>query len=155
MAETVIFDEVYDIPEEDEDELLFWEDKEMEFADFKRELETLAKPCAGFVITGTAGRWDGRRDVAQTVRGIRELLRLFDDCELRILDEDGDMLIEGHHHDATHFIYVRFLTYEGLEYLDGYTFEDSWYKTSKEVFDSDVYSRPIRYAERVWGIPAA
>ena len=155
MSETIIFDEVWTFPEEDENEYDFWEDLEFEFAEFKRELNRLLEPYAGFVLGGTAGYWTGDREVAQTVRNTAKLLQLFNDCELRILDVDGELLIEGHHHDATHYIKVRFLTEAGLEYLDGYVFEDSWFTTSKIVVESDVYSAPVRYAERVWGVEAA
>ena len=103
------------------DERVFEEMSEQDdiaWQDFQYELKK-AMEGKHFILTGTCGRWDGRKSGGTFVNSISELLRHFEHLEyIKFYDLEGHFFIEGSHHDGDDLYELKRLTDKGYKYAD-------------------------------------
>ncbi len=134
------------------------------------------------IVSAIVGRWDGERSGVVVYDDLEAALdcspswaaagNVFADCEIqRIWEENGELLVEGAHHDGGVSVIVRQLTDEGERVLgqldyegdipeegisamgETYRFGDEA-KLLRDMFDSERLSSRPRYLEREYGCPA-
>lgn len=117
----VIYDDLADMYfEEDDGEPYYhyqWaeEDFENTFEDFEGE----------FVICGSVGLWDGRREGYST-KLCNSIMEAIVECNngfygnVRVSEEDGELLVDISHHDGSNALVIRELTDLGREMWNDY-----------------------------------
>lgn len=125
------------------EELSYMQDIEYQY--FADKLTELLK--SGYcIITGTCGRWNG------TVKG-GKFLKSFDDFrqfvshldEIKVIDENGHLIITGYHHDGNDRYELKKLTRKGYEYADNNYFAHSR-KLHETIMNCNLFSKLPRLA---------
>lgn len=112
-------------------------------------------PCTGNTVLafGTHGLWNGTVQGYTEAHNMEDLLfQTFKDCELdSIYDEDGDLHIEGHHHDGRVEVAIRQLTDAGEEAWEGWK-ECETPGGIEKIWNNPNLCPKLGYAERELGI---
>lgn len=112
-----------------------YDDDEYSFDEWKREeaeqtweddMDNLEYIMAEeeFAITGSVGRWDGRRTIMPVhIQGLRNAIqRCISDCyldiEVKLNVETGKVEFYGHHHDATDCFEICRLNKNGIKWFN-------------------------------------
>lgn len=71
-------------------------------------------PC---VATGSIGRWDGTYLGGKVIANARDFFDLLRDCYyIELFDENGYLVVDGHHHDGEVLFTVKELTDHGIDW---------------------------------------
>lgn len=102
-----------------------------------------------YIIVGTCGRWDGRYRRGRIITRYADLSRMLDHLDyLRIYEDDnGDLHIDGEHHDGSDDYHIRRLTQQGDELLQENNFETER-ELHYELFEN--YSQPVWLSEEMY-----
>lgn len=116
--------------------------------------DTYERPNA-LMVQGAIGRWDGTSSGYDICKRLEDVLWArdapFEDCQISdIYDEDGDLHIEGYHHDGSVSVTIRQLTDAGEEVLD------DWMVDQKPGGLDKIWNNPdlcpkLDYAEKEFG----
>ena len=62
-----------------------------------------------YIIKGTLGLWNGRKEIIPTkAKGFETIIRCIGDCyDCEIIDNDGRLIILAHHHDGVNRFEIR------------------------------------------------
>lgn len=104
-----------EIPAEDSDDFIHWQNNEStaDWEDFEAEVKCYDhkdKKSDGYVVTGSLGLWDGRRDIQPTlfntlIGAIEKCISGCDYIEVSYDDEEDVIVVSASHHDGTnHFV---------------------------------------------------
>ena len=119
-AKEVYGDEISDanlwdfIAEEDE---LDW----CEFMDNVKYWDKTNYPGSKVVLHGTCGTWRGTFEGGRIFDSLQEAIQKAVDDKDYItikIEANGELLVEGTHHDGTNYWYIKSLTAKGMDYLN-------------------------------------
>lgn len=128
-AKEVYDDEVSDATLYDfmaEDDRIYWDD-------FMYEVKLWDKtnyPGSKVVLHGTCGTWRGSFAGGQIFDSLQEAIQKAVDDKDYItikIESDGELLVEGVHHDGTNYWRIKAITAKGMDYLN--RFDRSVYNT--------------------------
>ena len=115
----------------------------------KSDLEILFKN-GHFLLTGYCGTWRGNMDGGRFINSLSELLSVFQHLDdLRIIDRNGHLIIEGSHHDGTDRYELKRLTHKGYELANAYYFANDR-KLHNTIMKNNFYSGLPHFAEKVY-----
>jgi len=153
-----------DFPGEEYTEEMYWDDESTRADEFFDELRHfIENNKRAFIITGSVGRWTGQHrggylfNSAYGNNGYysslyrRGLWDAFKDCDyFEFIDDNGLLKIRCSHHDGTNYYEVRELTKKGEEYAELHEYDDDE-EVHKVLLSSNIYTRNVHYAHRVFG----
>ena len=114
--------------------------------------ETFESARYGYVASGFCGLWDGRHAGGKFIEGMKDLrstMAGYDDVD--IWDEDGDFVINMHHHDGTNVLTLREITDKGYEWWMDNDDELDRRTLVETIFNNPEYSVPPHIADRAFG----
>ena len=104
-----------------------------------------------YVATGTCGLWYGKVDGGKLILGINTFMTLLQDCDyIKIIDNDGRLLITCSHHDGTNHYELRELNDRGVDYY----FKNDYRLDRKEMCErlfKQQYSKRPRLFKKIYG----
>lgn len=114
------------------------------------ELESIfEKDC--YLMTGYCGTWRGRLAGGSFIHSLRDFLKVIDHLDdLRILDRNGHLIVEGSHHDGSDSYELKRLTHKGYELADSNYFARDR-ELHKTIMNNNFYSALPHFAKRVYG----
>lgn len=102
-------------------------------------------------VAGTLGLWNRQPSVAKIIddkQTLRRFLSGYDD--IRIVDDNGRLFIDGLHHDGTNSFEIKVLTSKGIDYLIRQNDADCvGYEQISKIFNCNFYSKLPRLAHRL------
>ncbi len=113
-AEDEGWESVDDVPESRVTDAIYAENQ-WRWDDFKYALVRLLQstPC---LLFGTAGRWNGNFSAGAFIQDVTDLTRGLSHLDnVRIVDVNGHLYIEGSHHDGNDFYEIKKLTKKGKQ----------------------------------------
>ena len=130
--------DIKDIPESDI--YHFWEAcNEDWYEEFKYNMKVNMNNKK-YIILGTLGLWDGKREVAAIEKGFDAILKcVYDSDYVEIFEEDEKLIIQTHHHDGTNMFEIKELTFSGFNIVENNFSKD--YSFIKKIFNNDLHSR--------------
>lgn len=136
-TDSEVWEEIYEQTE------ICWEDTQYELKKFFNDGST-------YILTGSAGLWNGRSRGGIIVKNYNTLTRAWANVDsVKIFDEGGVFHIYGYHHDGTNCWEVKKLTKRGVEYLNRHEYDDP--QTLHEKLWGKGYSVNLHYAKKVFG----
>lgn len=137
-------------PSDDEVWKEIYEQTEICWDDTKSDLKRFFNDGSTYILTGTAGLWNGRSRGGTVIRNFNDLSKAWSDVDyVKIFDDKGMFNIHGIHHDGTNCWEVKKLTKRGVEYLDRHEYDDP--QTLHEKLWGKGYSVNLHYAKKVFG----
>jgi len=134
-----VWNEIYSVTQ------ISWEDIQYDLKEFFNDGSV-------YILTGTAGLWDGRKKGGAIIRSYKDLSRAWAGMDnVKFTDERGVFNIYGYHHDGTNHWQVRKLTERGLKYLKRHP---EWDEDPEELHTKlwgKGYSVNLNYVKKVWG----
>jgi hypothetical protein len=116
------------------------EDLDITIEDFESELESVNKEYDGYIITGTLGLWNGKKDIFpeyfQNIEdAYHKCVEKSDDVIVKLVD--GALEVNAMHHDGTNTLYIRPLSNKGDEIFYSFTqgYEDDYFNN----IDDDTF----------------
>jgi hypothetical protein len=110
--------------------------------DFNEQLEKADKEHEGYLIVGTLGLWNGKKDIypeyySDLMEAYQKCINNSDDVIVKLID--GALEISAMHHDGTNELYIKALTRKGAEVMHSYTegYEDDYF----EDMDDDEFMK--------------
>ena len=109
-----------------------------------------------WIMTGSCGLWDGKHPAGTVFDTFDDFFyKAIKDCAYwKFWDENGHLYFQCSHHDGTNFFEIKQITERGERYLENWEY-GSWddNRTERDIHDRimKVYSRPPRFAEKVYG----
>jgi hypothetical protein len=100
--------------------------------DFNEQLEKADKEHEGYLIVGTLGLWNGKKDIypeyySDLMEAYQKCINNADDVIVKLID--GALEISAMHHDGTNTLYIKALSRNGAQiaesFFEGY--EDDYF----------------------------
>ena len=110
-----------------------YEEDHLNWNDFMYEVKLWDKtnyPGSKVVLHGTCGTWRGSFEGGQIFDSLEEAIQKAVDDKDYItvkVESDGELLVEGVHHDGTNYWRIKAITAKGMDYLN--RFDRSVYNT--------------------------
>ena len=102
------------------DEMSFMESSEWSYFQSKYEELLSAGDC---ILTGVCGRWNGPARGGKFIRTFSDLMSCIGHLDyLKIIDRNGHLIIEGHHHDGADVYVIKQLTRRGEAFARLYNY---------------------------------
>lgn len=108
--------------------------------DFNDQIKHADKEHEGYLIVGTLGLWNGKKDIypeyySDLTKAYQKCINSADDVIVKLID--GALEISAMHHDGTNGLYIKALTRKGAEVMSSYTegYEDDYF----ENMDDDEF----------------
>lgn len=108
--------------------------------DFNEQIEHADKEHEGYIIVGTLGLWNGKKDIypeyyKDLTEAYQKCINKADDVIVKLVD--GALEVNAMHHDGTNELYIKALTKKGAEVMYSYTegYEDDYF----EDMDDDKF----------------
>lgn len=107
------------------------------------------------MVQGAIGRWDGASSGYDICKRLEDVLWTrgapFEDCQISdIYDEDGDLHIEGYHHDGSVSVTIRQLTNAGEDAIDDWLVDQKPGGLDK-IWDNPDLCPKLNYANKEFG----
>jgi len=129
------------------------EEDQIHWDDFMYEVKHWDKtnyPGSNVVLHGTCGTWRGSFKGGQIFDSLEEAIRKAVDNKDYItikIESNGELLVEGVHHDGTNYWYIKAITAKGMEYLN--RFDRIFYNTHDRdtidhLLDVKCYTKNIK-----------
>lgn len=118
--------------------------------DVKESLNTIFENDC-YLLTGYCGTWRGALDGGCFIRSLNDfmnVIRHLDD--IRIIDRNGHLIIEGSHHDGSDRYELKRLTRKGYALSDKYCFAKGR-KLHNTLMSCNFYSALPYLAKRIYG----
>lgn len=100
--------------------------------DFNDKIEHADKEHDGYIIVGTLGLWNGKKDIypeyySDLTEAYQKCTKSADDVIVTLID--GALEVSATHHDGTNGLYIKALTRRGAEVMHCYTegYEDDYF----------------------------
>ena len=105
-----------------------------------------------YLLTGYCGTWRGNLDGGNFIRSLGDLLSVIQHLDdMRIIDRNGHLIIEGSHHDGNDRYELKRLTRKGYELAnDNYFAKDR--KLHDTIMHTNFYSALPKFAKRIYGL---
>ena len=107
---------------------------------FNDKIEHADKEHDGYIIVGTLGLWNGKKDIypkyySDLTEAYQKCTKSADDVIVKLID--GALEVSAMHHDGTNGLYIKALTRKGAEVMHSYTegYEDDYF----ENMDDDEF----------------
>jgi len=107
---------------------------------FNEQLAHADKEHEGYIIVGTLGLWNGKKDIypeyyKDLTEAYQKCINKADDVIVKLVD--GALEVSAMHHDGTNELYIKALTKKGAEVMYFYTegYEDDYF----EDMDDDKF----------------
>lgn len=117
-----------------------------------------------WVMIGTAGTWQGRRECGQIYENIDNAISaITKDCDyVKVWSENGHLYVQASHHDGTHNVELKLITDKGWETYDNWLCSNcgasldakNRYQVFEMIFDYNLFSKLPRVEKVVLGIGA-
>ena len=119
------FCEINDIEEGDDDAFEEWK-RDGAYRTWDDDMDNLGYIMTEeeFVITGSVGRWDGRRTIMPVrIKALRNAIKrcisgCYMDVEVKLNTESGIIEFDGHHHDGTDSFEIHRMSKNGIRWWD-------------------------------------
>lgn len=120
------------------EEISFMQDIDYQY--FSDKLNELFKD--GYcIITGTCGRWNGKVQGGKFLTCIDDFRQFVSHLDkIKIVDENGHLIITGYHHDGCDRYELKKLTRKGYEYADNNYFAHSR-KLHENIMKCNLFSK--------------
>jgi hypothetical protein len=134
---------------------MFWENEQMNWDDFKGELNTfMEKNKNGWITLGTVGTWQGPKAGGAVVFDVEKLSKIWNGCDyVKVIDKGGHLHFECSHHDGTNYYELKRLSEKGYNYWDK-MYNDLFVdprEVHATIFKSNFLSGLPHFAKIVWG----
>lgn len=104
-----------------------------------------------FIAIGTLGLWSGQVEAGMIINSINDFDKLIEDTDdIRIIDNEGHLIVEAYHHDGCNKFELRKLNDEGMKYYEGNGYKLSDKELLQKLFTSK-YSNLPHYAKYLYG----
>lgn len=147
-AEEITEDKIYNkIYLEDS---LNWEDEHKQLKDF-------FTGHGYFLLTGSAGRWNGKQSVGYIFNNFDDMFyKAVKDCNyIKIWDENGHFYIQCSHHDGTNFFEIKRINYKAYNFINNWAYNWNDKRTEEDIYNiiwnSNFLSALPHYAKIVYG----
>lgn len=98
------------------------------------------------IITGTCGRWNGKAQGGKFLTCFEDFCQFVRHLdEIKIIDNNGHLIITGYHHDGNDCYELKKLTRKGYEYADNNYFAHSR-KLHENIMKCNLFSKLPRLA---------
>lgn len=151
--EFLLMDGEYDNADEitdDELERYIYDMDEVYWEDFESEIKSCFSRTRAYVVSGSAGLWNGRSPSGSVVYRWDDLVRGLGLAYLDYLkffqNADGDFEIWGMHHDGTNRYILRELTEAGIDFVEENSDSLDYDRRSlvETLFNNSKYSKKFR-----------
>ena len=115
-----------------------------------------------WVMCGTAGTWQGRRECGQIYENIdKAMSAITKDCEyVKVWSEKGHLYVQASHHDGTHNLELKLITDKGWETYDNWMYSNcgasldakNRYQLFEMIFNCNFFSKLPHIEKLVLGI---
>lgn len=138
-------------PSDDE----IWEEihfqEEINWDEISYQLDKIFNSKDTFLITGSAGRWDGSHMGGSIINSFKELSKAWNDCDyIKMYDQNGRFFIKASHHDGTNCWEVRRLNQRGVKYAEDHSWDMEPRELQEKLYDHRYSNNPW-IAKRIWG----
>lgn len=114
----------------------------------KSDLENMFKTDY-FLLTGLCGTWHGQIEGGKFISSLPELLSVLQHLDdLRIIDRNGHLIIEGSHHDGNDRYELKRLTRKGYALASSYHFAKDR-QLHNTIMKSNLFSALPKLAKQV------
>lgn len=117
----------------------------------KDELESIfEKDC--YLMTGYCGTWRGNLAGGSFIHSLHDFMKVIDHLDdLRIIDRNGHLIVEGSHHDGSDRYELKRLTRKGYLLADSNDFARDR-DLHETIMNNNLYSALPHFAKRVYGV---
>lgn len=137
ISDNYVYDVMSLYQEEDWDEMM----------SYLKSIENYHK----WVMLGTAGTWQGRREGGQIFENIdKAMFSITKDCDyVKVWSENGHLYVQASHHDGTHNVELKLITDKGWETYDNWLSSNcgasldakSRYQVFEMIFKYNLFSK--------------
>lgn len=111
--------------------------------------ELFSKDC--YLLTGQFGSWRGKLDGGKFINSIDDFLDVTDHLDsIKIVDQNGHLIIEGSHHDGSDRYELKKLTRKGYELADRNYFANDR-TLHNTIMKTNFYSALPHLAKTLYG----
>ena len=105
-----------------------------------------------YLMTGYCGTWRGRFAGGVFIHSMSDFMSAISHLEdIRIIDRNGHLIVEGSHHDGSDSYELKRLTHKGYELADNNYFAHDR-ELHKTIMNNNFYSALPHFAKRVYGV---
>lgn len=153
LFEVHAVDEGWKTPDDIPDTLVFNEisfQDDMDWRELEDKLESIFEKDY-YLMTGYCGTWRDNLAGGSFIHSLRDFLKVIGHLDdIRIIDCNGHLIVEGSHHDGSDRYELKRLTHKGYLLADSNYFARDR-ELHETIMNNNFYSALPHFAKRVYG----